>query len=388
MIAAVGAVVALLALVAIAVVFRARKPAPIAPSLVALGRSEPGPPKSERPPASLRLASSPPSRPPPSASMPPASLDDLPQLPSVVTPEELEPEATQMGTIPSLAREDDEDEEEREVPSVASVPIEIDDDDLDDETGPTALILVTATARTDRGLVRKNNEDSLLAIPAHNVFGVADGMGGYAGGEVASKLAVDTMSEAFLSGEFPGLRKRTPFRRANELVRSIELANDAILTEATGNKEHRDMGTTIVAARFSAGRRRVYVANVGDSRAYRLRAGKLEQLTRDHTLELEMGLKGRMGEKLSRAVGVKARVKTDIRIEDAKPGDLFLMCSDGLTKMVPDNQVRVCMLTPDLEKAAQKLIIAANEHGGKDNVSVILIRVDEARGLVTMKPAT
>jgi protein phosphatase len=306
------------------------------------------------------------------------SLSALPEIPSVMPPEADEPEETQMGTLPSLARmEDPPEDDDFDVPTAPSLQFEV-ADELEDPTGPNALILVTAIARTDRGKVRKNNEDSLLALEAHHLFVVADGMGGYAGGEIASKIAVDTISESFLSGHFPGLRKRTPYRRANELVRTIEMANDAILRDAIANTEHADMGTTVVAARFSPGRRRVYVANVGDSRAYRIRGGAMEQLTTDHTLELELGLKGRLGEKLSRAVGVKPKVKVDVRIEDAEPGDYYLMCSDGLSKMVAEDAVRDTVLKLPLEPAAKRLVAMANELGGRDNISVILIRVDEA----------
>ena len=298
---------------------------------------------------------------------------------------EADDEVTKMGKVPSIARAEQDaapkaDVAEDEDEEVADVDDNDFTDDSDEHTGPRALILVTAVARTDVGKHRTNNEDNLLVLPEEPLFVVADGMGGYAGGEVASKMAVDVIGQAFTARTFPGMRRRTRYRRANELLRAIELANAAVLEKARASSEHKDMGTTIAATRFSPSKRRVYVANVGDSRVCRVRDRALTQLTTDHTLAVEAGVKGSMGAQLSRAVGVIARVKPDVRVEDAFPGDYYLICSDGLTKMVSDDQIRDEILAhgSDLEKSAQELIAKANSAGGRDNVTVILIRVDEA----------
>jgi PPM family protein phosphatase len=297
---------------------------------------------------------------------------------------ETDEEVTVMVKVPSVARAEEDvapsvEEEDDEPPPESTRSAEY-GDDSDEHTGPRALILVTAVAHTDVGRERKNNEDNLLVMPDEPLFVVADGMGGYEGGEVASKIAVDVIGKAFADQSFPGMRRRTRHRRANEVLRAIELANAAVLREARASTQHKDMGTTIAAARFSPSKRRVYVANVGDSRVLRVRDGALTQLTIDHTLAVEAGVKGKLGSQLSRAVGVTARVQSDIRVDDAFAGDFYLVCSDGLTKMLSDDAIRDVVLAhaKDLERAAKSLVEKANAAGGRDNITVILIRVDEA----------
>lgn len=298
--------------------------------------------------------------------------------------EEEEVDPTRMGKVPSLARaQDDEDaragqyeQEEEEVPEDAEIEF---GDESDEQTGPNKLILVTAVARTDVGKHRANNEDSYLCMLEEPLFVVADGMGGYAGGERASAIAVEVIKDAFEKRTFPGLKRRTRYRRANELVRAIELANEAIVGEARRVTENRDMGTTLVATRFAPSKRRVYVASVGDSRVYRVRDRLITQLTVDHTLASEAGVKGKMGAQLSRAVGVSSRVKVDVFVEEARPNDHYLLCSDGLTKMIGDDVIAESMLADDLGAAAKSLVAEANARGGHDNITVILIRVDDIR---------
>jgi PPM family protein phosphatase len=252
---------------------------------------------------------------------------------------------------------------------------------LEDPTQPGELILVTATGQTDKGLRRKRNEDNLLALEDDGVFVVADGMGGYRGGEIASHLAVTTIERAFTSKKFEGPQHDTIPLRASELARAIQMANEAIFTKAASDKRLDGMGTTICAARFSKNKQRVYIGHVGDSRVYRMRDGKLFQMTSDHTME-QLGVNGEGAGHLSRAVGVWPIVPIDIVLGKPQPGDVYLLCSDGLSKMVPDDQIEQLLRQSESPAAAaETLIQAANERGGKDNVTVIVVRVDAPLGL-------
>lgn len=249
---------------------------------------------------------------------------------------------------------------------------------LDDEpTGPVPKILVSAVGGTDQGKKRKHNEDAFVVLPSHSLFAIADGMGGYAAGEVASQMAMDVLRESFEREHFGGAPIPGLPRRGDELVRAIQTANQAILTQARENEAQAGMGTTLVAARFAPNRKRVYIAHVGDSRLYRLRDGRLEQLTTDHTLGAA-GVTGPSAAKLSRAVGVFDDVEVDLNIDEPRLGDHYVLCSDGLFKMVPDEKICSIIYGADtIEHAVDELIREANSRGGKDNVSVILVRVDE-----------
>lgn len=246
----------------------------------------------------------------------------------------------------------------------------------DEPTGPVPKILVSSAGRTDPGRKREHNEDAYLLSPEHEVYAIADGMGGYAAGEIAAQLAVDTVREAFSGGDFGPLEEGFP-RRGAELVSAIRRANARIREEASTDERKTGMGTTIVAARFSPGRKRVYIAHVGDSRCYRVRDGALKQLTTDHTLGA-IGIQGPGSQKLSRAVGVFDEVDVDLSIDEPAPGDFYLLCSDGLYKMVPEGTIQLTIERgKTLEDAVVKLVALANERGGRDNVSVVVLRVDE-----------
>lgn len=247
----------------------------------------------------------------------------------------------------------------------------------DEPTGPVPLILVSATGRTDQGRKRKHNEDAFCVMPDHGLYAIADGMGGYAAGEVASQMAIDVLLHAFKTGDFgaPPIAGLPP--RGDELVRAIQSANAAILRQARENESQAGMGTTIVSARFAPNRKRVYLAHVGDSRAYRVRTGEMVQLTADHTLGAA-GVTGPAANKLSRAVGVFEEVEVDLNIDEPQKGDFYLLCSDGLFKMVPERDIQsIIERAPDIEAAVTTLVSEANARGGKDNVSVVLIGVDE-----------
>jgi protein phosphatase len=240
------------------------------------------------------------------------------------------------------------------------------------------LALVNAVGRTDRGKRRKHNEDAYLVMNSHDLFAIADGMGGYAAGEIASQLAVDTMKNAFETNTFFGESNATIPLYADELVRSFRMANRAIFEQAQKNEDQSGMGTTLVGLRFSRRESQVFLANVGDSRCYRLRDGRLEQMTRDHTLGT-MGIVGPTANRLSRAVGIGANVEIDVRIDRCTPTDIYVLCSDGLSKMVSDEMIaEILESSPEMSVIADRLVEVANDHGGRDNVTVIVIRVDHS----------
>lgn len=255
--------------------------------------------------------------------------------------------------------------------------LEVPDDD------PTALldcILVSAAARSDKGLSRASNQDAVLAQPS-DVFAIADGMGGYEGGDVSSRLALDTLREA-LEGAGRGERPvpAVPARGA-ELVHGIWMANEAVRRQAGAAIS----GTTLVAARFSPNKRHVYIANVGDSRCYRIRDGRATLLTSDHTA----GGQGPGSRDLVRAVGAKDALEVDLIVDHTRPGDHYLLCSDGLWGAVPEQRlVSIVRSCTDLERTVRQLVAEAVCAGTRDDVSAVLVRVDEAQQELTSPSAT
>jgi protein phosphatase len=261
--------------------------------------------------------------------------------------------------------------------TASELPVDVEEEE--EPTGPSALILVTAVGRTDPGLKRKNNEDAYAILEDHHLFVIADGMGRHAAGEVASQLCVDAISEAFRKDSFGPPREPQLPRRAARLRGSILLANERVLAAAKDNEAYHGMGTTVVCAYFSPNNQRVYIAHVGDSRCYRLRGGKLLQITTDHTLG-SVGVKGASAAVLSRAVGVEESVEVDVTMESPLPGDVYLLCSDGLSRMVSNEEIRGTLESAkDLEETTKGLIDKANQGGGRDNITTILVRVDDAR---------
>jgi protein phosphatase len=258
-----------------------------------------------------------------------------------------------------------------------TISLEIDEED--EPTGPHALILVTAVGRTDPGLKRKHNEDAYAILEDHHLFVIADGMGRHAAGEVASRLCVEAIVEAFQTSDFgPVVQPRLP-KRAARLRGATIKANARILSAARENEAYEGMGTTVVSIYFSPNNQRVYIAHVGDSRCYRLRGGKLVQLTTDHTLGAA-GIQGKTANILSRAVGIEDVVDIDIAIESPQPGDIYLLCSDGLSRMVAADEIQSTLAsTGDLDAATKTLIDMANRGGGRDNITTILVRVEKAK---------
>ena len=251
---------------------------------------------------------------------------------------------------------------------------------LDEPTAPKARILMSASGDTDCGLQRARNEDRLLVKSDRSVFVVADGMGGHAGGAIASELAVRALDEAYSRGDFRGVvesRSAIP-RRARELSLAIQQANHAVYSAAASTPRLKEMGTTLVVAKFSPRKQRVYIGHVGDSRCYRLRQGSIRQLTTDHNLA-SVGLHGPHDGRLVRAVGIQPTVTIDLIIDRPLPNDVYCLCSDGLPKMVSDAEILATVeRQADLEGAVQALIALANERGGRDNITVLLVRVIEA----------
>ena len=291
--------------------------------------------------------------------------------------------AAAAGNLPD-ASERDEDDDERGPPDSdrpAAVPIIYDAEAAEDEpTRVHAVILVSAIGQTDLGKKRKINEDRYLVLDEHQLYVVADGMGGHAGGEVASQCAVDTIAAAFKEQKFEGTPYPNVPRRGGELALAIQMANNAIYEKAKKEPKLSGMGTTIVSARFTPGKERVYIGHVGDSRCYRFRAGQLTQVTTDHTMGA-IGMTGPFADHLSRAVGIAPAVKVDLVIAKPRHEDVFLLCSDGLSKMVKDDAIReVLAAHSDPNEAVQALVQRANAGGGRDNITVILVVVKDPTG--------
>ena len=243
--------------------------------------------------------------------------------------------------------------------------------------------------RSDIGRVRENNEDSFRLAPELNLFVLSDGMGGQASGEVASRLAAETVvkhcrdARANSTLTFVGSRIEGVTEASNRLASAVRLANQVVHAEAQKNLSRQGMGATIVAVQFDG--ERMSLAHVGDSRAYRLRDGEIEQLTQDHSFVAEQVRKGAMtvieaeNSKLQsvllRALGPDAEVEVDVTEELLMDGDTLLLCSDGLTRELSDAQIAAILDdTEDEQEATDRLIDLANRAGGGDNVTAIVLR--------------
>ncbi|MFO0757089.1 MAG: PP2C family serine/threonine-protein phosphatase [Byssovorax sp.] len=246
---------------------------------------------------------------------------------------------------------------------------------------------------SDVGRQRKHNEDHVLIKPEQRLFAVADGMGGHNAGDVASKLTTTSLGnffEATAGGdtpiELPDEYKDLP-PAARRLVAGVRKANLDVFVISNTIQQHHGMGSTIVATHFGEDGL-MHIAHVGDSRCYRIRDGAIKQLTRDHSLindalELKPDLAPEELARLprniiTRALGMKDVVKVDIKSDATQPGDLYLLCSDGLSGMVPDPQIlEVMSLTEDPQEACELLIAEANDAGGTDNISALIVRFVE-----------
>ncbi len=248
-----------------------------------------------------------------------------------------------------------------------------------------------AAGLSDVGKQRVHNEDRFILLPEFSVFVVADGMGGHQSGEVASRMAASTIASYFrnLDGS-PSSRRsssRVPAPAAERLRAAVSHANAKIFARADDSRAHRGMGTTIVAAAFSRDTNEFYVAHAGDSRCYRLRAGELEQLTRDHSLvsdallerpDLSLSDLAYLPKNvITRALGIGPTVDVDLRVDRAEQGDIYLLCSDGLHSLVSDEEiVDLLEACPVLTEACAALVEKANAAGGKDNITAVLVRIE------------
>ncbi|HEY2337554.1 MAG TPA: Stp1/IreP family PP2C-type Ser/Thr phosphatase [Burkholderiales bacterium] len=243
---------------------------------------------------------------------------------------------------------------------------------------------------TDPGMVRSHNEDSIAADAANGLVVLADGMGGYNAGEVASGMAttviITEMQQILATARPYDVDQRTNQEIATRLVREQVLkANTSIYQAAQSQPQYAGMGTTLVTCLFYDNR--ILVAHLGDSRLYLLRGGSFRQVTRDHSLlqeQIDSGLitaeqakKAQHKNLVTKALGIDPTVEPEIHEYPTKAGDIYLLCSDGLCDMVEDDDIGMTLqaLGGNLKLAAQQLVQMANDNGGRDNVSVILIRV-------------
>lgn len=258
-------------------------------------------------------------------------------------------------------------------------------------------------AVTDVGRRRKHNEDTVLCRPDLGLFVVADGMGGHSAGDVASNLAAATI-ERFFEGtdgdwDATGLLPEYPDLEvgAARLVLAIREANEEVIRTARENEARKGMGTTIVAVYLSRDGM-IHIAHVGDSRCYRIGVGDIEQITQDHSFvndvrwsqpgidaEVMAGIPKNI---ITRALGTKETVEAEVRSEMTLPGDAYLLCSDGLSGMISaSDMLDVVETIDDPEEACRELVARANLAGGKDNVSAVLVRIDEREDTMPNQPA-
>ncbi len=235
---------------------------------------------------------------------------------------------------------------------------------------------MAATMRTHVGLVRRQNEDAAWYDEERAVYAVADGMGGHLAGEVASEMAIDAVRRIALCGVRPGIAV---------LREMTAKAHEAIYSHAKTHPQCAGMGTTLSVLWHSG--HYAYIAHVGDSRIYRLRSGELEQITQDHSLVEEL-VRARVITKeearthprrnvITRALGTQGENAPDLLAADVCPGDIWLLCSDGLTGMVEDEDIRRTLCDYSLEAAADRLIDLSLKAGGRDNVTLVLYRCEE-----------
>ena len=255
------------------------------------------------------------------------------------------------------------------------------------------LMKVRFAVASDLGRVRKNNEDSYLADPALGVFVVADGMGGHASGEVASRLAVDSLQE-FISRAKE--KKESSFSEEstavlsspkNTLVNGIRLANQRVYKSSQEKQEYKGMGTTLVAVYFEDAVS--IVANVGDSRLYHLRGPNIVQVTEDHSFVWEQYKQGLISKEalsssphkniVTRALGIQPTVDVDVKELSVQPKDSFILCSDGLSDLVKEEEMlgAANKASSHLALACSEMIQMANLRGGKDNITILLIQIDQ-----------
>jgi protein phosphatase len=245
-------------------------------------------------------------------------------------------------------------------------------------------------SHTDPGMVRSHNEDSVASIAEKGLVVLADGMGGYNAGEVASGMATTVLTtelRQLLERHAPHeVDSRSGKKAAQKMLQEqVAKANTSIYQASKSQPQYAGMGTTLVVALFYDNK--MMVAHIGDSRVYRMRGDEFGQVTKDHSLlqeQIDAGVLTKEQAKYSsnknlvtRALGIDPEVEPEIREYDTQPGDIYLLCSDGLSDMVSDEDIGMALqaLGANLELAAQQLVQMANDNGGRDNISVILIKI-------------
>lgn len=235
-------------------------------------------------------------------------------------------------------------------------------------------------AVTETGLVRAKNEDYFCVNPALRLFAVADGMGGHRAGEVASRLALEVLERELLERIGRGEDVGVAFAGA------VREANSRVWAEAQANPDRQGMGTTLSACLLQGGR--LFLAHVGDSRIYRLRDGTIEQLTEDHSLVYELAKQGRLEEDsaqvsplrnvLTRALGTEEDLSVDLQIRSLRVGDRLVLCTDGLTNLVTNEEILETVdRSTDPSSAARELAAKAIARGGTDNITLIVVVIEE-----------
>jgi protein phosphatase len=253
-----------------------------------------------------------------------------------------------------------------------------------------------ASGLTDVGLQRDHNEDSYAVLSEYDLFIVADGMGGHRAGDVASRLATDAIAEFFRStaqedATWPFHFDTSLSEDENRLVTGIRVANRRIFERSIRSRDCAGMGTTVVGALYSKKKNRLFVGHVGDSRAYRVRGKQIQQLTRDHSLindyllampELTEEQRAELPKNvITRALGMQDSVAVDLVSDEPQLGDVYLLCSDGLSGMLTDDQILdVVGSSKETNEICKRLIQKANENGGEDNITALVIRFDDGTG--------
>lgn len=259
------------------------------------------------------------------------------------------------------------------------------------------MLRIKACGLSDVGLARSHNEDCFGIDPENRLYVVADGMGGHSHGEVASRIAVDSVQD-FIRKAAPGSQRGSSQETGDAggsaytgqiLVRAFRTAHERVLGAIREDGSLYGMGTTLVGVLLH--NHQAAVAHVGDSRAYRLRKGNLELLTQDHTWVNEQVVAGFLTEEearghplknvITRALGGESEIQVDLKLVHLEAGDIYLLCSDGLTTMLNDADIRDRLSrSVSLEEVCRSLIYEANQRGGIDNITVLLLKVEEGDG--------
>jgi PPM family protein phosphatase len=251
-------------------------------------------------------------------------------------------------------------------------------------------VRIISGGQSDVGQQRANNEDCFRMVQALNLFVVSDGMGGEAHGEIASAMAVETVVKTCMGEEIGTVAASTEMQpgwsdKTRLLLNAAQLANKKIYESAEANPQQQGMGATLTAAWIN--QEKLSVVHVGDSRIYLLRSGVFQQLTSDHSLVAEQVRRGiltaaeaehsELQSVLMRALGTQPEIEVDAEEHTLFPGDILLLCSDGLTRMVAEQKIAVTLQSEsDPAKAAEKLVAQANENGGADNVTVVVVNME------------